>query len=469
MERRRITVSSKEIVFSAFCVISSSWLFGGNAWYVETPLCLLFSINALLVLRRLFTTPESPLVRRVTFYTLITLSAFNCLVLVSLIFPAFREVSNEAGVFLVPNIRSIWLPTSINPQVSLQRLWWLDVCILNGLTVFLYSKSRQQIRNLLLLLALSCIALCILGTLQKLTNSRGPFFGLQEVRNKSFFSTFLYHNHWGIFSFLSLAFCLSQIRHYFHVSRNSLYRDFFHSPGMLYITAVFLILGTLPLSTSRSCTFLGLLLCLVALIDISRSFRGIVDLRRNPVIPVTLVICLLAASISLYSIAAPYISPRLLQTSQQIRDILNTGTIGSRAILYHDSFDTFTDRPVFGHGLGSYPYAFFTHNTQKSIDRLPVFYEDAHSDILQAFCELGLVGTVLLSLCFLLPVFVLYHALSTLGGIRILTTAYVFVFCYSAVEFPFACPAVVMLWWFLFFAYSKYALIGSTPCTQHSS
>src|SRR5690606_9164669 len=85
-------------------------------------------------------------------------------------------------------------------------------------------------------------------------------------------------------------------------------------------------------------------------------------------------------------------------------------------------------------------------------DGLMNTYEDAHSDWLQSLAELGFVGTALLLLLALGPVFATVRprrlaALPAwlLGGCALLAA-------YAWVEFPFANPAVVATWWVLWAA-----------------
>jgi hypothetical protein len=106
--------------------------------------------------------------------------------------------------------------------------------------------------------------------------------------------------------------------------------------------------------------------------------------------------------------------------------------------------------------MGSYPHVFTLYNTQRSVDRLPVFYHDAHNDWLQALAEHGFVGTALLALCAVVPLLRLRprHLVSPLpayllGGCALLVL-------YAWVEFPFGNVAVVLSWWLTFFCAVQY-------------
>jgi O-antigen ligase len=79
-------------------------------------------------------------------------------------------------------------------------------------------------------------------------------------------------------------------------------------------------------------------------------------------------------------------------------------------------------------------------------------FEDAHSDWLQSLAEIGFVGTSLLLLCAILPFVETFRPrrLTALPGG--LFTGCALIALYAWVEFPFANPAVVALWWICFFA-----------------
>ena len=53
--------------------------------------------------------------------------------------------------------------------------------------------------------ALNALILAIVGTLQKLSGSTGIYFGAIAVPQIRFFSTFVYHNHWGAFVVMMLV------------------------------------------------------------------------------------------------------------------------------------------------------------------------------------------------------------------------------------------------------------------------
>jgi O-antigen ligase len=144
---------------------------------------------------------------------------------------------------------------------------------------------------------------------------------------------------------------------------------------------------------------------------------------------------------------------RFKTSQRQVAEMRELGGIGDRALLYRNTWKMAADKLWFGWGMSSYPYVFFRlYNSRESqVDRLPVFYNDAHNDWLQSFAEHGLVGSTLLALCALVPLGAVWRRRSF--GV---TPAYLFIGCslillYAWVEFPFGNLAVVLLWWVIFF------------------
>jgi len=99
----------------------------------------------------------------------------------------------------------------------------------------------------------------------------------------------------------------------------------------------------------------------------------------------------------------------------------------------------------------------FFYNTRRPVDKLPIFYNDAHSDWLQALAEHGIVGSALLALTAIVPLLRLRRRhlggpvpAYLLGGCTLLLV-------YAWIEFPFGNLAVVFTWWLCFFCAVHYA------------
>jgi O-antigen ligase len=162
-------------------------------------------------------------------------------------------------------------------------------------------------------------------------------------------------------------------------------------------------------------------------------------------------------------VSGDVIQARAAKTEEQVAAMWARGGIGSRGVLYHDTWRMARQRILFGWGMGSYPVVFALYNSQESkLDRLPVIYHDAHSDWLQSVAELGLVGTALIGAAVAVPA-------AALRRLRVTTIPYflllgcVLVAAYAWVEFPFGNVAVVLAWWLCFFSAIQYSRLTGPP------
>lgn len=390
---------------------------------------------------------------------------FNVLVLVGCLNPNLRTVHFGSENMLVNSGAKPWWPSSARPQLALEALALFDGIWLSCFNLILVVRRRRTLRSLLLLVVANCLVLAVFGSVQKLTHAKGLFFDSVPSPQIAFFSSFVYHNHWGAFTILMMSACLGLTWHY---ARRSEPRNFMHSPALAGLVAMFFLAVSIPLSTSRSCTLLaGVLLAagfihwFLRLVQKRRRYRESIVL---PLAAATAVV--LVALIGVWQFAHESILARTPQTQAQIREIISSGSIGSRSILYHDTWRMALDKRWFGWGMASYPYVFWLYNTQTAVDRLPVLYADAHSDWLQALAEYGFVGSTALALSVLGPLISVRRRYLAgilqcylLGGCALLLL-------YAWIEFPFGNLAVDLTWWLCFFCALQYARLSSRDSNQ---
>jgi hypothetical protein len=133
-----------------------------------------------------------------------------------------------------------------------------------------------------------------------------------------------------------------------------------------------------------------------------------------------------------------------------MRDI----TFSSRLTLYRDTWRMASEKPWFGWGLESYAHVFRVFNTQRTAETvfwIP-FYAEAHNDWLQSLAETGFIGTGLLVLLGWLPLRGHWRHAFDSPVPRYLLIGCGLILLYAWVEFPFANPAVMMVFcgsWFL--------------------
>jgi O-antigen ligase len=436
-------------------LVAITWAFGGAAEWLRVYFGWWGSLGVLLTLTALQEREarEAGWLRPLTW--LWPVAAFNGFVLVGCLNPSFHQVKFGAETLLVNSGAIRWLPSSAQPELGLGALALFDVIWISCFNLALVVRQRGALRGLLLVIAANALALAVFGTVQKLGHAKGLFFDAIKSPQLAFFSSFVYHNHWGAFMVLMQAVCLGLI---FHYARRTDVRGLIHSPVFGGVVVVFFLAASVPLSTSRSCTVLTLLLLGAG---VAHWLRRLVHRRRqfreSSWLPVAgAVVALGLGTAGIWQIARDSIVTRLAKTREQVEDIRHRGDLGSRRLLYRDTWRMAQDNIWFGWGMGSYPHVFTLYNSQRSVDKLPVFYRDAHSDWLQAAAEHGVVGSVLLALCAIVPLrrLRLDHLTSALpayllGGCLLLLL-------YAWVEFPFGNLAVDLSWWLCFFCAVQY-------------
>jgi O-antigen ligase len=390
---------------------------------------------------------------------------FDALVIASCFNPGFRELASVDGAALVMRDPVTWLPTAAVPRLAARELWQLNGLVLSSASLFVVLRRRGQIRSLLYLIAGNAVVLAVLGTFQQLIRSDGLWFGLVKSPNNHFFSTFIYHNHWGAFALMSIAVCLALLFH--HYRQGSHRGDTLHSPVLLGAVLTLLLAISIPLSTSRSSTVLAAVFLTVAL-----GHLIVTVVRRRPNLVLGRVAGILLAAVlavgAIGFLGRHVIAQRLHLTSTQLNRLAEEGTLTSRWVLYTDTWHMAAEKPWFGWGLESYGRVFPLFNTQRPVEPwfpTPV-YREAHNDWLQALAEVGFVGTGLLVLQAVVPLLVVpwrrvravipFYLLAGTGLVAL----------YAWLEFPFANPAVVLTFCALFWCAVRYAQLDARTRTE---
>jgi O-antigen ligase len=459
------TLEKLVLVHFGVLVVFTSWAFGGQAPWVRECIALWGAGGVLLFFAacarrsRLPGETGHPVVRflwpLVLFDLAVGLSCFN---------PSFQEVIVAGEPSLVMGDPRPWLPSTARPLLTLKELWQFNVIVLSSFNLVLVLPNRGAVRAVLLLLGGNAVALAVFGTFQKLTGASGLWFGLVHSPNPKFFSTFIYHNHWGAFTLLNAAICLGLL---YHFVRRGGQRDLWHSPVLLGALATLLLAATIPLSESRSCTLL--MVCLVAgslthlLVRLVRRRR---ESHRSAVAPVAgIILAALLAAAAVAYLGRDVIAQRTRLTSEQLSHIAREDTLNSRLTLYRDTWRMAAEKPWFGWGLESYAHVFRIFNTQRAVEKwvwIP-YYAEAHNDWLQSLAEVGFVGTGLLALLVLVPLFsVRWRRVDSMLP-RYLLAGGGLVLLYAWVEFPFANPAVMLTFCATFYCAIRYAMLDLQP------
>ena len=443
------------LIHVAGLVLFTAWNFGGEtdqarlviSWWGSLALPIMVAA----CLRRLERRDGLPS----ALHWLWPLMFFDALVFASTLNPSFTHAFVGGADSLVLGTAKAGWPSSALPAVSLHALWQFNAIYLTCFNLALVVTRRRLLRALLFILTLNALLLAIMGTFQKLAQAPGLYFGLQPSPNEAFFASFIYHNHWGAFILLSTAAALGLLFHYAHRADHPGRR---HSPVLAGLVATLFMAAAVPLSTSRSCTALVLVLLTGALVHwLWRLRRKHQTDGGSLAAPAAVAVVVFLVGLGgIYLLGRPVIEKRVNKTREQIEEIRLRGNLGGREQLYADTWRMARDKIWFGWGLGSYATVFQIYNQQVSVEGWEPFYAQAHSDWLQALAEVGLAGTVLIVLMGVVPLMSLWP----LGPPRAVA-GYLLAGCgllalYALVEFPFANPAVMETFWLCFFTAVRY-------------
>jgi len=442
-------------------LVFTTWAFGGQAPWVRQGIALWGAVGVGLFIAACWSRDKSsgdrswPALRY-----LWPLWLYDLLVIASCFNPGFKEVVLAGERSLVLADPNPWLPTAARPLLAAKELWLFNVIVLSCFNLFLVLSRRSLLRTALFIMAANGVILAVFGTFQKLAGAKGLWFGLVPSPNSRFFSTFIYHNHWGAFVVLNTAVCLGLL---FHHLRRGGPRDVWHSPVLMGAVVTLLLAASVPLSASRSCTILVGLLLLGALTHfLLRLVRRRREQRAPVLLPVAgIVLAALLATAAIIWLGRASIAQRMRQTTAQLSPDARAATVQSRLTLYRDTWTMAAQKPWFGWGLESYAHVFRIYNTQRAAELwvwIP-FYAEAHNDWLQSLAETGFVGTALLLLLGLLPLLAIPWPRVESVLPRYLLAGCVILLLYAWVEFPFANPAVALTFCASFYCALRYAAL----------
>ncbi len=431
-------------------LLASSWVFGGNIWWMRTALALWASLSLPITVLALWQHGEMGRVARRRIWWLLPWLGMVLLVGLSSLNPSFRQMTAEGSPVLV-NVGARWpnLPSCVDPAKTLAELWFYAGSYLAAFNLLLVPRHRRHLRRLLFAGIVNCLLLAVFGSMQKLLGA-GYYFGAATSPNSRFFGTFIYNNHWGAFLTLWLGVGCGLL---FHQAGRTSGRDLWHSPFSLLLVALLLLAATAPLSASRAATLLAavtlatMTLHALTRIKASRQAHG---KSIWPPVAVILVVVTVATGAIIW-LAERSINERYVET----RNVLvgKQPLWQGRVELYRDTWTLAMRKPAFGWGLESFDSTFFLMRPRplEANRQYESSYAEAHSDWLQSVAETGFTGTALLLLMGLVPL---------LGALRRAPMAplpaYLLLGCslvsfYAAIEFPFANGAVVVSFWTIFF------------------
>ena len=365
--------------------------------------------------------------------------------------PAFRHTitPDKQGWFMAPIAHLTWLPTGMDVPFAQAGPWraliiygsvWLSVC-----AVWVGFTRRKSLRTLLTVLAVNAVALAILGFVQR-GLALDKIFGFWEPPASYFVSSFTYKNHAGAYFNLMLTLCAGLA--YWHYVRGQRRLDK-STPGGLFMFFAAVITLIVLFSFSRTATFLMLGFQIIGF--------GIFMLRELVLTPADsrrpFATGVLLLGIGSFTALVGY-ALNYENVYSRINIVFTQGfeaTARSRNIAAEATVDMFKDRPVQGWGAGSFRFYFPNYQqhypTIFTEDGRRFFWQHAHNDYLEFLAELGLVGTGLLVIGFVIGCVALIRVrfwsnpatlFVVLGLVQTL------IHCWA--DFNFHNPAILLTW-----------------------
>ena len=303
-----------------------------------------------------------------------------------------------------------WHPITLYKYASEVELFRLLIYIGVYFLIVNNIKSRQQIRQIVMTIIITGISIAFLGLLQYLS-STGKIFWLYDIKRTNFFGTFSNQDHFACYMAMIIPLAMGLlITEYLQYARinpkleipypklKANHRIFF------YVFAIVIMLASIFLARSSGGAFsimvsffllIGMMLCRKRL----RKISWIVV----PILVITLGMLIWIG-----------IHPVIEELSTAV-DIENK-SFTARMEFWQDTISAIKDFPLFGSGIGVFPFIYPQYSTLTYF----AFVNHAHNDYLELMLETGLIGfgIILWAMYRFIKDNALYHVLGITKGIN---------------------------------------------------
>lgn len=362
--------------------------------------------------------------------------------------PAWTYFQSERGWWMQPTNYIMWLPSGVSVPWEYWGPWrkliiyasaWLTVCaIWTGFT------RRRTVQMFFIVVAANGLALAGLGLAQKLLPN-GKIFWFLEMPSRGFFSSFVYKNHAGAYLDLTLFVTCGLAAWYFLRGLRRLEKS---NPAGLFAFLATCIAIAVLVSYARGATLVMLAFLCTAIGGFLIHQLATPSPTRKPIVAIMLLIIfgyfLKTGLEALHS--------REAWTRLSLGVTNEDNALETRRVATSASLDMLKDYWAKGAGAGSFRFLFPIYQQRypeiyHTPDGRRMFWEHAHNDIVEFPLEFGLTGTLLVLaaagywLVLLCRAFFWENPLSlcmVFGAILLVA--------YSWWDFPFQCPAVLVLW-----------------------
>jgi O-antigen ligase len=315
--------------------------------------------------------------------------------------------------------------------------------------------SYSILRNICYFILVNAFLLSIIGIYQKInyefSEDAVEILGIWEAPEpRYYFSTFTYKNHWSAFAIISFFVGCSLLFKPIFIWGKDLYRS---KEFVFILFLLFPVVFSVPFSGSRSGTLflsLSLMFVIIYLINILTDIK----FKYKALFSFSLIFILLSI-FSIFFLDKNKVADEMLNNTKIQLNSIFEGKLPLRYHLWQDAVIVGKKSPVFGWGFNSYSsinplfQSSYVKN-ERSIGLshahtpyIPLIAH-AHNDLLEWWCEWGILGLVLFST----PVLVLLFAqiLSNKNPEqKLLLVAVLVMIFYSSVDFPTRTPACLAI------------------------
>lgn len=442
-------------------VVFSSWYLAGLTSLGGIGIVLIFCSSIWVLIYEGFRRK----IRKSFFLKLVVVfwSLFLFLLLVSFFNPTHQLLVKNEQSFFAAREYIKWLPSVVSKREFLFGFVWLFSGLVQGVILFEFVRFRTFIRLIFVFIVLNTSVLALLGSTAKIHQSKKVlgFFEFGKISKfGTFFATFTYNNHWS--AFVILALCLASGL-FFNALQKMGFRKLAFSPYVFLLALIALLTVSIPLSGSRSgMLFLGLYLIFFVFFLVKGVLAAFFPGVRISYIAIVASALLIGA----FLIFAIKLSENDWRkewkiTTEQIQSFKDGESLDFRFYATRDSWLMFKDRPVFGWGIGSYPFIFRRYQGEELYysDGRPYYFRYAHNDWLQWLSEVGIVGLALVMTPILYQLF-LYFRIKSKSPISFWSLfGCGLVLVYSFVDFPLRTPGVLVLFVIVLPLSLKYELL----------
>lgn len=358
-----------------------------------------------------------------------------------------------------------WLPTGTEVPFERWGPWrmlmiygsvWLTVC-----TVWIAFTRRRTIQWFAIVIAVNGLALAALGIAQRFLPSRQMFWSWDPPSGATFFSSFIYKNHGGAYLLLTLVVTCGLAAWYYFRGARRLEKS---NPAGIFAFIATCIAVSIVVSYARGATltmFAFMAISLVVFVAHQMFFAK--EGTRRPVIIVVM--------LGLFGVfvATGYQALRFGDAWKRIsRGFADGGDLSfeAREVASRASAEMLRDHWKLGVGAGGFSFLFPAYQQHHpEIFYFPggkrrQYWSHAHNDVLQIPIELGLPGMLLVAAGWLYWMLCLLKSYFWSKPLSLILVFGAMLFVgYSYFDFPFYCPAVLMLWCLLWPVATKWAAL----------